>query len=94
MTLRRGVWCANLLVKITLSDGEIDASYQVIYNFLLETEDTNKVIDIIEVSFQYIDQVIRDKFYVPNDDGLDAIFGASSVIFHLMVFHRTKRLIN
>ena len=34
------------------------------------------VIDVIEVSFRYIDQVIRDKFYVPNDDGFDEIFGA------------------
>ena len=56
-------------------DGEIDDPYQVIYNFLLETEDTDKVIDVIEVSFRYIDQEIRDKFYVPNDDELDEIFG-------------------
>ena len=34
--------------------------YWVVRNFLLKTEDTNKVIDIIEVSFRYIDQVIRD----------------------------------
>ena len=34
--------------------------YRVVRNFLLETEDTDKVIDIIEVSFRYIDQVIRD----------------------------------
>ena len=51
--------------------------YRVVRNFLLETEDTNKVIDVIEVSFRYIDQVIRDKFYVPNDDELDEIFGTS-----------------
>ena len=52
---------------------------RVVDNFLLETEDTDKVIDVIEVSFRYIDQEIRDKFYVPNDDenddGLDEIFG-------------------
>ena len=37
------------------------------------------MIDVIEVSFRYIDQVIRvpDKFYVPNDDELDEIFGTS-----------------
>ena len=51
--------------------------YRIVYNFLLETEDTNKVIDIIEVSFRYIDQEIRDKFYVPNDDELDEIFGTN-----------------
>ena len=51
--------------------------YRAVRDFLLKTEDTNKVIDVIEVSFRYIDQVIRDKFYVPNDDGLDEIFGTS-----------------
>ena len=49
--------------------------YRAVRDFLLKTEDTNKVIDVIEVSFRYIDQVIRDKFYVP-DGGLDEIFGA------------------
>ena len=38
--------------------------YWVVRNFLLKTEDTNKVIDIIEVSFRYIDQVIR---YISSD---------------------------
>ena len=51
--------------------------YRVVRKFLLETEDIGKVIDIIEVSFRYIDQVIRDKFYGPNDDELDEIFGIS-----------------
>ena len=44
--------------------------YRAVRDFLLKTEDTNKVIDVIEVSFRYIDQVIRDKFDVPNDDGI------------------------
>ena len=44
--------------------------YWVVRDFLLKTEDTNKVIDIIEVSFRYIDQVIRDKF-----DEFDEVFG-------------------
>ena len=47
--------------------------YWVVRNFLLETEDTNKVIDVIEVSFRYIDIVIRDKFRV----SIDEIFGTS-----------------
>ena len=34
--------------------------YWVVRDFLLKTEDTNKVIDIIEVSFRYIDPMIRD----------------------------------
>ena len=57
------------------SDDEDEDLYQIVSNFLLKTEDTDKVIDVIEVSFRYIDQVIRDKFYLPNDDGLDEIFG-------------------
>ena len=47
--------------------------YRAVRKFLLETEDTAKVIDVIEVSFRYIDQDIRDKFYVPNDDEIDEI---------------------
>ena len=34
--------------------------YWVVRDFLLKTEDTNKVIDVIEVSFRYIDLIIRD----------------------------------
>ena len=55
--------------------------YRAVRKFLLETEDTAKVIDVIEVSFRYIDQDIRDKFYVPNDDEIDEIdkaFGIST----------------
>ena len=64
-------------------DGEDDPNedgygcYRAVYNFLLETEDTDKVIDVIEVSFRYIDQEIRDKFYVPTADVLDKAFGTS-----------------
>ena len=38
--------------------------YRVVRDFLLKTEDTNKVIDVIEVSFRYIDQMTRD---IPPD---------------------------
>ena len=51
--------------------------YRVVRKFLLETEDADKVIDIIEVSFRYIDQVIRDKFDVSDEDKPDEIFGIS-----------------
>ena len=51
--------------------------YRAVRDFLRETEDTNKVIDVIEVSFRYIDQEIRDKFYVPTADVLDKAFGTS-----------------
>ena len=51
--------------------------YRAVRNFLLETEDADKVIDVIEISFRYIDQVIRDKFHVLDEDELDEIFGTS-----------------
>ena len=51
--------------------------YRVVRKLLLETEDTGKVIDVIEVSFRYIDQEIREKFYGPKGDLLDEIFGTS-----------------
>lgn len=34
--------------------------YRVVRDFLLKTENTNKVIDVIEVSFRYINQMTRD----------------------------------
>ena len=51
--------------------------YRAVRKFLLETEDTAKVIDVIEVSFRYIDQVIRTKFHVSTADVLDKAFGTS-----------------
>ena len=33
---------------------------EIVLNFLLHTEETEKVIDVIEVSFRYIDQTVRD----------------------------------
>ena len=49
--------------------------YRVVRKLLLETEDTNKVIDVIEVSFRYIDQVIRDISYdgIPPDEAIDQL---------------------
>ena len=49
--------------------------YRVVRNFLLETEDTDKVIDVIEVSFRYIDQVIRDISHdgIPPDEAIDLL---------------------
>ena len=51
--------------------------YRIVRNFFLETEDADEVIDVIEISFRYIDQVIRDKFHVSDEDELDEIFGTS-----------------
>ena len=44
-----------------------------IVEYFLEINETEMVIDVIEVSFRYIDQVIRDKFPVPDEDELDEI---------------------
>lgn len=59
---------------------EFTIPYLAVKDFFINTEDTDKVIDVIEVSFRYIDHVIREKFYVPNEDELDEIdkaFGIS-----------------
>ena len=56
------------------SYSEVDDSYRVVRKFFLETEDTDTVIDVIEVSFRYIDQVFRDKFHEGKSDGFDEIF--------------------
>ena len=42
-----------------LTLGERDSLYEIVRDFFLETEDIEKVIDVIEVSFRYIDQQIR-----------------------------------
>ena len=54
--------------------------YRVVRDFLLKTEDTDKVIDVIEVSFRYIDQVIRVEFRVSAayvGDALEKAFSTS-----------------
>ena len=35
---------------------------EIVMNFLLHTKETEKVIDVIETSFRYIDQIVRDNF--------------------------------
>ena len=51
--------------------------YWVVRDFLLKTEDTDKVIDIIEVSFRYIDQVIQTKLPVSAAGVLGSAIGTS-----------------
>ena len=61
-------------------DGEGDDSYWVVRSFFFDTKYTDKAIDVIELSFRYIDREIHEKFYVPNDDEPDEIdkaFGIS-----------------
>ena len=57
--------------------GEGEDTYWVVRSFFFGTKDTNKAIDVIELSFRYIDQVIRDKVYGPNEneDEFDETFG-------------------
>ena len=68
-------------------------------NCSLRTRSTDNVIDVIEISFRYIDQIIRDKFRPPApEDELDDIFGTPprAIAFdtiHLMLSHQTKQLI-
>ena len=40
--------------------GEEDSAIEIVRDFLIDTEDIEKIIDVIEVSFRYIDQQIRD----------------------------------
>ena len=50
--------------------------YWIVRKLLLEERSTDNVIDVIEISFRYIDQIIRDKFRPPApEDELDDIFG-------------------
>lgn len=45
-----------------------------VVEYFLEINETEMVIDVIEVSFRYIDQVFRDKFHEGKSDGFDEIF--------------------
>ena len=47
-----------------------DSDYEAACNFLLQTEDTEKAIDVIEVSFHYIDQYASN---IPPDDAIDEL---------------------
>ena len=59
-------WKAYSFIESTLREeygvlilSEEDSTYEIVRTFFLETEDTEKVIDVIEVSFRYIDQKVR-----------------------------------
>lgn len=50
-----------------------------VVEYFLEVNETEMIVDVIEVSFRYIDQVFRDKFRESKSDesdGLDEIFGS------------------
>lgn len=44
--------------KFTLGDS-YDSDQEAIHNFLLQTEETEKAVDVIEFSFQFIDRYVR-----------------------------------
>ena len=46
-----------------------------IVEYFLEINETEMVLDVIEVSFRYIDQVFRDKFRVSTPNEIDKAFG-------------------
>ena len=50
---------------INLFEG--DDYFQRVFDFFIDTEETDKVIDIIELSFQYIDKVVREEYNVQYD---------------------------
>ena len=76
MTLREE-YGVRALVEGSDPDGADYCSYQAVHDFFFETEGTDKVIDVIEVSFRYIDREIRDKFRVSTPDEIDKAFGIS-----------------
>ena len=45
--------------EFSLGDSH-DSDFDSVCNFLLQTEDTERVIDVIELSFQYIDEYVRN----------------------------------
>ena len=46
---------------------ELDSDCDALCNFLLETQETEKAIDVIELSFAYIDTYVRDNAYLFNN---------------------------
>ena len=74
MTLREE-YGVRSLIEGSDPDEEDYSTYQAVHDFFFETEDTDKVIDVIELSFRYIDQVIRDKFHVYEepDEAIDQL---------------------
>lgn len=58
-TLREEYGVLSLGEEDNSYEEEGGSSYEIVRNFLLETENIEKVIDVIEVSFRYIDQQIR-----------------------------------
>lgn len=47
--------------------GEGEDYFHRVLDFFFDTEETDKVIDVIELSFQYIDKVVREKYNAQYD---------------------------
>ena len=58
--------------KFSLSE-HYDFAYESVRHFFLETEDTEKAIDVIELSFRYIDQYVRSQIHNQRISPDDAI---------------------
>ena len=58
--------------KFSLSE-HYDSAYESVRHFFLETEDTEKAIDVIELSFRYIDQYVRSQIHNQRISPDDAI---------------------
>lgn len=43
--------------------GQHDSDFEAVVNFLLQTKETEKAIDVIELTFQVIDRVVRENQY-------------------------------
>lgn len=48
--------------QFKLTDGYNEGFEEQVLNFLLKTTETDKVIDVVELSFKYIDRIIRDDY--------------------------------
>ena len=55
---------------------ESESYIDLVVEYFLKINEIEMIIDVIEVSFRYIDQVFRDKFREGKPDELDEIFGS------------------
>ncbi|HSD57047.1 MAG TPA: hypothetical protein VLB04_02610, partial [Methanotrichaceae archaeon] len=44
-------------------DGENVSNFEAVVNFLLKTQEIDKAIDVVELTFKYIDRVVRENQY-------------------------------
>ncbi len=49
--------------KFSLGEGYNESHQEQVLNFLLQTQNTEEVIDVIELSFKYIDRIIKKEYH-------------------------------